>query len=84
MTPIIGINYFFEEAEKNNGFMRDEQLLQRDPIYIPVNVLLDVLLEYKKHRRVFEYLCCLYATAPFVDHLRLQEGMNLLKANDNV
>lgn len=42
-------------------------------------VLKEVILEYRKRGRVFEHLCCIYPTAPFVTSEKLRKGMSLLK-----
>ena len=43
------------------------------------DVLLEVLMNYKKMGHEFEYHCCIYPTAPFVTADKLIEGMNLIK-----
>lgn len=42
-------------------------------------VIREVVLEYNKRGKVFEYLCCIYPTAPFVTAEKLQTGMARLK-----
>lgn len=39
------------------------------------DVILEVLTEYEKLGQRFEYVCCLYPTAPFIKAKRLEEGM---------
>ena len=46
------------------------------------DVLEEVLNEYKKHQIKFDYVCCLYACAPFVTSIKLIEGLNVLKSNN--
>lgn len=41
-------------------------------------VLIDVLNEYKNNGSNFDYVCCIYATAPFITYKRIKDGMNLL------
>lgn len=41
-------------------------------------VLIEVLNEYKKLGQDFEYCCCIYPCAPFVNPQRLKQGMELL------
>lgn len=41
-------------------------------------VLLEVLVEYKKLGKEFDYVCCIYPTAPFVTVQKLKAGMELL------
>jgi len=43
-----------------------------------VPVLIEALDEYKKLEQNFEYCCCIYPCAPFVDPKRIKDGMNLL------
>lgn len=43
------------------------------------DVIEEVLLEYKKIGRNFEYFCCIYATAPFVSPGSIQQGYDILK-----
>jgi len=45
-------------------------------------VLVEVLNEYKKRGVVYDYTCCIYATAPFINPERLTTGMNLLMSKD--
>ncbi len=48
------------------------------------DVLVEVINEYKKQGKFFDYTCCIYATAPFIKSIRLKEAMNMLidsKAN---
>ena len=39
------------------------------------DVILEVLDEYKKAGKTFEYACCIYPTAPFVTEQKLCEAM---------
>ena len=41
-------------------------------------VLIEVLQEYDKLGEKFNYVCCIYPCAPFVNVIRLKEGMELL------
>jgi len=43
------------------------------------DVVLEVLEEYKKRGYSFEYVCCIYPTAPFVTKELLREGMALME-----
>ena len=47
-----------------------------------VDVLLEVIETYKKRGMVFDTICCLYSTAPFVTYERLKEAYS--KLSDNV
>ncbi len=42
------------------------------------DVLLEVLEEYKKIGNEFDYLCCIYPTAPFVTAEKLKDSFNLM------
>jgi len=43
-----------------------------------VDVLCEVLQEYKKSGKYFDYACCIYATAPFVTKDKLKNSCELL------
>lgn len=43
------------------------------------DVLLEVLAEYEKRGRTFEYMACIYPTAPFVTAEKLQDAFRILK-----
>ena len=45
-------------------------------------VLLEVLDEYKKMDIYFEYMCCIYPTAPFVDDTKLKKAFEKLNESD--
>lgn len=65
----------------NIPFYRNSELSDDNTMTTPV--LIDVINKYKKKKQFFEYICCIYPTAPFITEHRLQEGMKLLK-NKNV
>lgn len=46
------------------------------------DVLLEVLSEYEKRGRIFEYMACIYPTAPFVTAEKLQDAFRILKEQD--
>jgi len=46
------------------------------------DVLEEVILEYKKNDKKFDYICCIYPTAPFVTSKKLCDSFNLLKKNN--
>lgn len=58
-------------------FIRSKE--NSDDYAMTADVLKEVILEYKKVGREFEYLCCIYPTAPFVSPERLKNAMSLLK-----
>ncbi len=41
-----------------------------------VDVIVEVLQEYRKQGKTFEYGCCIYPTAPFVNKLLLENALN--------
>lgn len=43
------------------------------------DVILEVLDEYKKAGKTFEYACCIYPTAPFVTEQKLCEAMEVIE-----
>ena len=61
---------FFRSAETSNDYAST------------VDVLLEVVNRYKESGRVFDTICCLYSTAPFVTAERLKEARN--KISDTV
>lgn len=49
------------------------------------DVLTEVINSYRKHDKVFDSICCIYPTAPFVSSKRLIEGFEvLIKGADSV
>ncbi len=46
------------------------------------DVLMEVLEEYERRGRVFEYMACIYPTAPFVTAQKLRDAMALLIEKD--
>ena len=46
-----------------------------------VEVLLEVISKYQELGKSFDYLCCIYPTAPFVTAQKLMSAMRLLKTN---
>lgn len=57
-----------------------------DDFSTTVDVIKEVILAYRQLGQVFDTVCCIYPTAPFVTAARLGEGMRLLeeKAADTV
>ena len=45
------------------------------------DVIIEVLEEYKKRGREFDYCCAIYPTAPFITPLTLQDSFNKLQEN---
>lgn len=48
-----------------------------------IDVMTEVLEEYQKRGQTFEYLCCIYPTAPFVTAKKLKRAMDLLQETDS-
>ncbi len=46
-----------------------------------VDVLLEVINKYKKIGKCFDYLCCIYPTAPFITAKKLTSSIKLLQEN---
>ena len=61
-------------------FMRSEK--NSNDIATTSEVILEVLEEYKKIGKEYEYLTCLYPTAPFVTSHKLKTSMDMLVNNN--
>lgn len=48
-----------------------------------IDVMLEVLEEYQKRGQEFEYMCCMYPTAPFITAKKLQKSMEIMKETDS-
>lgn len=48
------------------------------------DVLREVVEEYKKKGREFDYMCCIYPTAPFVTGKKLQDSFALMEGDEGV
>lgn len=44
------------------------------------DVLLEVLMQYRKMGAEFDYICCLYPTAPFVTSEKIRIAMNIMES----
>lgn len=62
-------------------FMRSEKT--SNDYATTVDVLMEVLTEYKNRGQEFEYLCCIYPTAPFVTGNKLKKAMDIMKETDS-
>lgn len=65
------------KAGANVPFMRSAATA--DDFATTDDVLLEVLSEYEKRGQIFEYMACIYPTAPFVTAEKLQEAFRILK-----
>lgn len=61
-------------------FMRSQDT--SDDYATTADVLLEVLAEYKKIGKEFDYHCCIYPTAPFVTAEKLKAAMELILNNE--
>lgn len=58
-------------------FFRSPEMSSDTAMTVPV--LLEVFDEYKKRGNEYDFVCCIYPTAPFINSARLCEAMNKLK-----
>jgi len=76
-------DYEIAEVARKYGarvpFMRSAK--NSDDFATNADVLLEVLEEYGKIGRNFDYACCLYPTAPFITPQKLQQAFKLLVEN---
>ena len=61
-------------------FMRSEKTA--NDYATTLDVLLEVIEEYESRGKHFDYMCCLYPTAPFVTAKRLKEAVDTLSSSD--
>jgi len=47
------------------------------------DVLIEVISEYKKQNKSYDWLCCIYPTAPFVTEEKLRIAYSLIRQNDS-
>ena len=67
------------KAGANVPFMRSEATA--NDFATTDDVLMEVLEEYEKRGKMFDYMACIYPTAPFVTAQKLQEAVQILKDN---
>lgn len=58
---------FFRSAKNSNDYAGTTEVIK------------EVVLEYLTHGKAFDYLCCIYPTAPFVSDEKLRRAMLLLR-----
>lgn len=68
------------EAGASVPFLRSEETA--DDFATTDDVLMEVLNTYEERGRVFDYMACIYPTAPFVTAQKLQNAMRLLIEQD--
>jgi len=61
-------------------FMRSKE--NSDDYAGTANVLIEVLNKYKEMERIFDYCCCIYPTAPFINPEKLKKFFELFKARN--
>ncbi len=64
----------------NVPFYRSEKA--SDDYATTIDVLLEVYNEYQSRNKVFDYVCCIYACAPFVTKDKLQKALHMLKESN--
>lgn len=69
-----------KEAGAKVPFMRSEATA--NDYATTDDVLMEVLEEYEKRGQTFEYMACIYPTAPFVTAKKLQSAMEVLREKD--
>jgi len=60
-------------------FMRSEK--NSDDHSTTADVVEEVILEYAKIGKTFDFICCIYPTAPFITGKKLREAMELLESS---
>lgn len=65
---LYGANVPFLRSEKNS-----------DDYATTSDVIMEVLKKYQKMGQSFDYICCIYPTAPFVTPEKLQEAMAIME-----
>lgn len=66
----------------NVPFMRSEKT--SDDYATTADVLLEVLEQYRKCGRIFEYMACIYPTAPFVSGEKLKQAYDVIERENAV
>lgn len=61
-------------------FLRSEE--NAGDYAVTADVVKEVLMEYKKRGREFQFACCIYPTAPFITGEKLRRGMEELTGSD--
>jgi N-acylneuraminate cytidylyltransferase len=72
-------NEIFEISKKfgaSISFLRSEKT--SNDYATTADVLIEVIEEYKKRGKVFDYVCCIYPTAPFITSEKLNHSFKFL------
>ena len=64
----------------NVPFMRSAKT--SDDYATTSDVIMEVLEKYQEMGQTFDYICCIYPTAPFVTPDKLKEAMSIMEKND--
>lgn len=75
-TDDVEIAEIAKQAGAKVPFLRSKR--NADDLAATHEVVLEVLEEYRREGVVFEYVCCIYPTAPFLTAKKLQESMEIL------
>lgn len=67
ISKMLGASVPFLRSKKNS-----------DDFATTVDVLLEVIEEYKKLGKVFDYVCCIYPTTPFISPEKLNHSFKIL------
>lgn len=67
ISKMLGASVPFLRSKKNS-----------DDFATTVDVLLEVIEEYKKRGKVFDYVCCIYPTTPFISPEKLNHSFKIL------
>lgn len=81
-TDSFEIAEIAKKAGAKVPFMRSEET--SGDFVTTSSVILEVLKMYKDLGKEFEYACCIYPTAPFVNEEKLINAMELIQKNDVV
>lgn len=71
------IKQIAEQAGAKVPFMRSKEAA--DDMAMTHEVVLEVLEEYRKRGQEFDYVCCIYPTAPFITAKKLSDSKKMLE-----
>lgn len=81
-TDDIEIQRIAESYGAHVPFLRSDQT--SNDYSTSVDVIKEVIGEYKRRGSQFDYICCIYPTAPFIHSDNLKKAYDILKKNNNV
>jgi len=79
-TDTLEIANIAKELGASVPFLRSKK--NSDDFSTTADVIEEVLLDYKKNGKEFEYATCIYATAPFIDKNKLISSFEILSKNN--